>query len=150
MWCKITSMEHMMKENFEQIGKNKCNQPGFVVEVPLGLIDKTDVITEHNPHLCQCSKGKDFVKNYDFVKNFKILYIKEDDFLFSNPNLIFNINEENDIFIKKNNFIAQISGNPVIDKNESIKRLQSVDNSMKNTLMLPDMSKKSSMLRRKT
>lgn len=50
------------------------------------------------------------VKNYDFVKNFKICYVKEEEILYSNENLIFNLDEENDIFAKKYNFLREVSG----------------------------------------
>ena len=50
------------------------------------------------------------VKHYDFVKNFKICYIKEEEVLYSNENLIFNLDEENDIYAKKYNFLREVSG----------------------------------------
>ena len=50
------------------------------------------------------------VKNYDFVKNFKICYVKEEEILYSNENLIFNLDEENDIYAKKYNFLREVSG----------------------------------------
>lgn len=53
------------------------------------------------------------IKNNDFVKNFKICYIKEEEILYSNQNLIFNLDEENDIYLKKYNFIREISGRDV-------------------------------------
>lgn len=53
------------------------------------------------------------VKNYDFVKNFKICYVKEEEILYSNENLIFNLDEENDIFAKKYNFLREVSGQDV-------------------------------------
>ena len=53
------------------------------------------------------------VKNYDFVKNFKICYVKEEEVLYSNENLIFNLDEENDIFAKKYNFLREVSGQDI-------------------------------------
>lgn len=50
------------------------------------------------------------MKNYDFVKNFKICFIKEEEILYANENLIFKLEDENDIHLKKDNFIAEISG----------------------------------------
>ena len=44
------------------------------------------------------------------MRNFKILYIKGDDLLFSNPNLLYKFSEENDIIEKKKNFIDEIAG----------------------------------------
>lgn len=76
-----------------------------------GLIEETDVIREQNSHLCQClQKNGEVIKNYDFVKNFKICFIKEEEILYANENLIFQLDQENDIFCKKDNFIAEVSG----------------------------------------
>ena len=44
------------------------------------------------------------------MKNFKILFIKEHELLYSNPNLTFNIDEESDIYNKMNDFVAEVSG----------------------------------------
>ena len=46
----------------------------------------------------------------NFVRNFKILYIKGDDLLFKNPNLQFMLDTENDIIKKKVDFILELSG----------------------------------------
>ena len=73
-------------------------------------IDETDVIREQNTHLCQRLENGRMVKHYDFVKHFKICYIKEEEILYSNENLIFNLDEENDIFEKKYNFLREVSG----------------------------------------
>ena len=75
-----------------------------------GFIEETDVIREHNSHLCACLNNKSIQKNYHFVKNFKILFIKEHELLYSNPNLTFNIDEESDIYNKMNDFVAEVSG----------------------------------------
>jgi hypothetical protein len=55
--------------------------------------DPTDVIREQTVHLCQCHSQE--TKN--FVRNFKILFIKGDELLMKNPNLQFQLDNENDI-----------------------------------------------------
>ena len=112
------------KSNEFQAMRCKHNLKNYVVEdyfnffsgidktkESLLLMDETDVIREQNTQLCQCLKKDGTTeKNYDFVKNFKICFIKQEEILYTNDNLIFNIDEENDVFEKKDNFIAAISG----------------------------------------
>lgn len=49
--------------------------------------DQSDVIREQTVHLCQCQATIDDQVVQNFVRNFKILFIKGDDLLFKNPNL---------------------------------------------------------------
>lgn len=46
----------------------------------------------------------------NFVRNFKILFIKGDDLLFKNQNLQFQLDSENDIKGKKQDLIRELSG----------------------------------------
>ena len=57
--------------------------------------DETDLLLEHSPHYC-CNNGP-YDPMKDFVRNFKILFIKSDDLLLSNPNLFFDLENEGQI-----------------------------------------------------
>jgi hypothetical protein len=46
----------------------------------------------------------------NFTRNFKILYHRGDDLLFRNPNLHFELDNENDVIKKQSDFIREISG----------------------------------------
>ena len=102
MRCKHLLKSYVVEDYFTWQGLDKAKRPP--------MWDETDVVREQNQHLCQCLQNGKLVKNYDFVKNFKICYIKEEEILYSNDNLVFKLDEENDIFNKKAAFIAQISG----------------------------------------
>ena len=79
---------------------------------------ESDVIREQTVNLCgtcndfgdKVAKGTNTKNTSNFVRNFKILYIKGDDLLFANPNLLYKFSEENDIIEKKKNFIDEIAG----------------------------------------
>lgn len=103
MRCKKRLNKYVVEDYFTWQGRDATKESL--------LTDEADVVREQNSHLCQCQrKDGSWVKNYDFVKNFKICYVKMEEILYSNENLLFKLDEENDIFIKKDNFISEISG----------------------------------------
>ena len=103
MRCRRLLSSYVVEDYVTWQGVNKSKKDK-------GKIDETDVVREQNTHLCQCLQNGRMAKNYDFVKNFKICYIKEEEILYSNENLIFNLDEENDIYDKKYNFLREVSG----------------------------------------
>lgn len=77
--------------------------------------DEDDVVRECMSHLCSClnRKSKQMEKtklHLNFIRNFKILFIKGENLLFKNPNLNFTLGDEIDIKKKQTAFINQISG----------------------------------------
>ena len=44
------------------------------------------------------------------MRNFKILFIKGENLLFRNPNLLFQINDEKDILDRQQDFINEVAG----------------------------------------
>ena len=59
--------------------------------------DESDLLCERNTHLCQRVENGQLVKNYDFVKNFKICFVKMEEMLYANSNLLFTLDNEIDI-----------------------------------------------------
>lgn len=106
MRCRHLLSNYVVEDYFTWQGVNKSKKDQRNT-------DETDVVREQNTHLCQCLQNGQMVKNYDFVKNFKICYVKEEEILYSNENLIFNLDEENDIYSKKYNFLREVSGKEV-------------------------------------
>ena len=69
MRCRHHLRNYVVENYFTWQGVDKSKQSL--------LADETDVVREQNSHLCQCiQRNGKVVKNYDFVKNFKICYIK--------------------------------------------------------------------------
>jgi hypothetical protein len=50
--------------------------------------EENELLRERNSHLCSCAD------NSDFTQNFKILFIKGDDFLLKNINLQFKLDDK--------------------------------------------------------
>ena len=76
--------EYIVDDYFSSKGKVKMPNKRKLIE------DDNDVVREHQVHLCCQDKLRKNPKlMYHFRRNFKILYLKEDDLLFKNPNLNF-------------------------------------------------------------
>lgn len=104
--------DYFAEDNFKKNGIEYNEAVNYVND------QESDVIREQTVHLCgacndfgdKVAKGRNAKNTSNFVRNFKILYIKGDDLLFQNPNLLYKFSEENDIMEKKANFIDEIAG----------------------------------------
>lgn len=97
--------DYIVDDYIPQKGKIKMVNKRKLIE------DDNDVVREHQVHLC-CQHKLKKVPNlmYKFRRNFKILYLKEEDLLFKNPNLNFQLEDNIDINRKQENFILEIAG----------------------------------------
>lgn len=77
MRCRNLLTSYVVEDYFAANGVNKQLKDKIQK-------DETDVVREQNTHLCQCFEKGKMIKNNDFVKNFKICYIKEEEILYSN------------------------------------------------------------------
>ena len=94
MKCKRSLSSYVIDDYF---GPKKVNSK---IKRPALKESEFDILREQMFHLCCCQhdqsqKEKD--KIYRFIRNFKILFIKADDFLFKNKNLKFLLDSDTDI-----------------------------------------------------
>ena len=103
MKCKQSLTKYVIQDYLDL---NSTERDHLISNRNIGEL-KTDVLREQAQHLC-CSKS--LTCNQNFVRNFKILYHRGDDLLFKNPNLHFGLDSENDVILKQQDFIREISG----------------------------------------
>lgn len=111
--------------------KNKCNQflimktkrnlKDYVIEdyiLPNGVdrgaehkyeFSEHDVVRENSVHMC-CNKNGQNDTQKKFTRNFKILFMKNQEFLFKNKNIYYSIDKDQDHIKKKQNFVEEIAG----------------------------------------
>ena len=94
MKCKRNLSQYVVDDYFQASGKISKKHKRNIKE------EDTDIVREQNFHLCCCQNSKsneERDKVYKFVRNFKILFIKGDEFLFRNKNLKFMLDSDIDI-----------------------------------------------------
>ena len=107
MKCKKNLSDYVVEDYFGQRKVNSKLKRNNLKETEL------DVLREHMHHLCCCQNNSSKQEKeliYKFLRNFKILFIKSDNFLFKNKNLKFLLDNDMDIQEKIKNFTLEIAG----------------------------------------